>query len=150
MGESLSRRWILSGKWGSNEATVYLPDKETADAAVAVSHSEIHSDSGGSVELLPLALRLAHAGAAVIVSKRTLKWPPTDRSTNREGAVVVCTEHWLVHHMKLRNNGKATLNEKGVVVNLGYAYVGPKLCGFSPSYSGLHPTDDDDCEFTDP
>lgn len=45
----------LSGKWGSNEATVYLPDKETADGAVLFSHSAIHSESGASVDLLPMA-----------------------------------------------------------------------------------------------
>src|SRR6202021_1179284 len=57
---------VLSGTWGSNEATVYLPDKEIADGAVVFSHSGIHSDSGASIYLMTFAAPLAHAGAAVI------------------------------------------------------------------------------------
>jgi hypothetical protein len=111
----------LSGKWGSNEATVYFPDKETADAAVVFSHSATRSDSGASVDLLPLALTLARAGAAVEVPRRTLTWPPTDRSTNRAGAVVFCAEQWLVDNTK-------AFNDENIVVRSDYAYVGPTLC----------------------
>ncbi|MGC1450023.1 MAG: hypothetical protein WA830_08310 [Candidatus Sulfotelmatobacter sp.] len=68
---------MLSGKWGRNEAMFYLPDKEIADGAVLFSHSAIHADTGASVDLLPFALTLAHAGAAVIVPERFLIWPPT-------------------------------------------------------------------------
>jgi len=28
---------ILSGKWGSNESTVYLPDKEIVDGAIVLA-----------------------------------------------------------------------------------------------------------------
>jgi hypothetical protein len=131
----------LSGKWGSNEATVYLPDKEIADGAVVFSHSAIHPDTGDSVDLLPFALTLAHAGAAVIVPQRTLMWPPTDRSTNREGAAVICAEHWLSDHTKVFNNGEPTVNEKNIVVRQGYAYVGPRLC--DPAVAS-------DCSYTEP
>lgn len=131
---------ILSGKWGSNEATVFLPVKGTADGAILFSHSAIHSDSGASVDLLPLALTLARAGAAVVVPRRTLTWPPTDQSTNREGAVVVCAEHWLVDSAKVFRNGEPTVNEDKVVVRHGYAYVGPRLC--DPGAS--------DCRLSDP
>jgi hypothetical protein len=95
-GGVITQTVALSGKWGSNEATAYLPDKEIADGAVVFSHSAIHSDSGGSADLLPFALTLARAGAAVIVPKRTLIWPPADQSMNREGGVVICAEHWLI------------------------------------------------------
>jgi hypothetical protein len=131
----------LSGMWGSNDARVYLPNKEIADGAVVLSHSAIHTDKGTLVELLPLALTLAHAGAAVIVPSRSLVWPPTDRSTNREGAVVICAEHWLIDHTKVFNNGEPTVNDKNIVVREGYAYVGPLLCD---------PAVPDQCDFMDP
>jgi len=49
---------MLRGRWGSNEATVYLPDKKVADGAVVFSHSAIHSNTGNSVDLLSLAFTL--------------------------------------------------------------------------------------------
>jgi hypothetical protein len=131
----------LSGKWGRNDATVYLPDKEVAEGAVVFSHSAIHSDTGASVDLLPFALTLARAGAAVIVPERSLVWPPTDRFTNREGAVVICGEHWLVDHAKVFNHGEPTINDKNIIVRTGYAYVGPRVCD---------PTIPSDCNFVDP
>jgi len=131
----------LSGKWGRNDATVYLPDQEIAQGAVVFSHSAIHSDSGASVNLLPFALTLARAGAGVIVPERSLIWPPTDRSTNREGAVVICAEHWLIDHTKVLNNGEPTINDKNIVVRTGYAYVGPRVCD---------PTVSSDCDFIGP
>jgi hypothetical protein len=132
---------ILSGKWGRNNATVYLPDKEIANGAVVFSHSAIHADTGASVDLLPFALTLAQAGAAVIVPARSLVWPPTARSTNREGAVVICAAHWLVDHTKVFNNGEPTVNDKNIVVREGYAYVGPRVCD---------PAVRSDCDFMDP
>jgi hypothetical protein len=131
----------LSGQWGSNEATVYVPDKDIADGAVVFSHSAIHTEAGSSVDLLPFALTLAHAGAAVIVPLRSLVWPPIDRSTNREGAVVICAEHWLVDHTKVFNSGEPTVNDKNIVVREGYAYVGPRQCD---------PVVPDQCDFMDP
>jgi hypothetical protein len=104
------------------------------------SHSSIHAD-GTSTDLLPLALTLARAGAAVIVPERSLIWPPTDRSTNREGAVVICAEHWLIDHTKVFNDGKPTVNDKNIVVREGYAYIGPLLCD---------PKVPLDCAYTDP
>src|SRR5882672_6086497 len=118
----------LSGMWGSNDARVYLPNKEIADGAVVLSHSEIHTDKGTLVDLLPLALTLAHAGAAVIVPSRSLLWPPTERSPYREGAVEICAEHWLIEHTKVLNNGEPTVNDENIVVRHGYAYIGPRLC----------------------
>jgi hypothetical protein len=135
------QRVVLSGKWGSNSAKVYLPDKETAEGAVLFSHSAIHADGGLSVDLLPFALTLAHAGAAVIVPERSLLWLPTDRSTNREGAVVICAEHWLVDHTTVFNNGEPTVNGDNRVVRWGYAYVGPRLCD---------PAVPSDCEYLSP
>src|SRR5262244_510768 len=40
------QRLLLSGKWGSNEATAYFPQKEIADGAVVFSHSVIQADTG--------------------------------------------------------------------------------------------------------
>lgn len=126
--EVIIQKVTLGGKWGQNDATVYLPDKQIVEGAVVFSHSSIHAD-GASKDLLPLALTLAHAGAAVIVPKRSLIWQPTDQQTNREGAVVICAEHWLIDHTKVFNNGEPFVNgEKNVVVRWGYAYVGPQLC----------------------
>jgi hypothetical protein len=117
----------LSGKWGRVDATVYLPDKEIAEGGVVFSHSSIQAD-GAATDLLPFALTLARSGAAVIVPERSLLWPPTDRATNREGAVVVCAERWLVDHTKVFNNGEPTINAQNIVMRTGYAYVGPRLC----------------------
>jgi len=120
---------MLRGRWGSNEATVYLPNKEVADGAVVLSHSAIHSNTGTSVGLLAFAFTLAHAGAAVIVPSRTLIWPPTppgeteiwQSSAHREGAVVICAEHWLIDHTKIFNNGEPIVDEKNLVVGYRYA-----------------------------
>jgi hypothetical protein len=131
----------LSGSWGSAVAMVYVPDKEVADGAVVFSHSSIHADTGTSVSLLPFALTLAHAGAAVIVPQRTLVWLPTSLSANREAEPVVCAEHWLIDHTKVFNNGEPTVNENNIVVREGYAYVGPRLCD---------PEVTSDCNYTDP
>jgi hypothetical protein len=131
----------LSGKWGSTDAMVYLPDKEIADGAVVFSHSAIHADTGAAVDLLPFATTLAHAGAAVIVPQRTLVWLPTSRSANREAEPVVCAEHWLIDHAKVFNDGEPTVNEKNVVVREGYGYVGPRICD---------PEATSDCSFTGP
>jgi hypothetical protein len=69
----------LRGTWGSNVATVFLPGKEIVDGAVLFSHSIIQSNNGASADMIPLALTLARAGAAVIVPERTLVWPPKDQ-----------------------------------------------------------------------
>jgi hypothetical protein len=135
------QRVTLSGKWGSNSATVYLPDKEIPEGAVLFSHSAIQADGGLSVDLLPFALTLAHAGAVVIVPERSLLWLPTGRSTNREGAVVICAEHWLIDHTKVFNNGEPTVNDGNRVVRWGYAYVGPRLCD---------PAVPSDCDYMSP
>ena len=138
---------VLNGKWGSNEATAYLPDTEVAEGAVVFSHSAIRADSGASVDMLPFAFTLARAGAAVIVPHRTLSWYPVDRSTNREGAVVVCAEHWLIDHTRVFNNGEPTVNDEHVVVREGYGYVGPRLC--DPAVASdchyMTPFDVEDC-----
>jgi hypothetical protein len=127
-GGVIVQRLVLSGKWGSNEATVFLPQKEIADGAVLFSHSAIQPETGARVDLLPFARTLAHAGAAVVVPRRSLSWVPSDRSTNREGAVVICAERWLVGHTRVFNNGEPTADETNIVVHEGYAYVGPRLC----------------------
>lgn len=117
----------LSGKWGSNSATIFLPDKEIAVGGVVLSHSAIHSESI-SVDLLPFALTLARAGAAVIVPDRTLSWPPATATTNREGAAVTCAAHWMVENVRVLNDGVPLTNENRVVIRQGYGYVGPRVC----------------------
>ena len=118
----------LSGTWGNNLATVFLPDKEIADGAVVFSHSAIQRNNGAFRDLLPLALTLARAGAAVIVPDRTMVWPPKDELTNREGAVVICATHWIVENTKVFNDGKQLTNKDNVVIRVGYGYVGPHVC----------------------
>ena len=118
----------LSGKWGSNSATIFLPDREITEGAVVLSHSAIQSPTGTSVDLLPFALTLARAGAAVVVPSRTLTWPPITRTTNREGAAVTCAAHWMIENVRVVNNGEPVTNQNGVVVRQGYGYVGPRLC----------------------
>lgn len=130
---------VVSGKWGSNEVMVYLPDKAIVDGAVVISHSAINGDYG-SVGLLPFALTLARAGAAVVVPRRILTWLPPDRVANREGAAVICAEHWLVEHTKVFNDGEPTVNQENIVVREGYAYVGPRICD-SEVASECHLTD---------
>jgi hypothetical protein len=142
----------LSGKWGSSDAVVYLPDKETADGAIVFSHSAISSEAG-SVDLMPLAFTLARAGAAVIVSERTLIWPPRDQWMNREGGAVICAEHWLIDHTKVFNDGNGTVktvSDKNIVVREGYGYVGPTLCSPSDSFicERTTPFSFDDCGYT--
>jgi hypothetical protein len=142
----------LSGKWGSSEAVVYLPDKETADGAIVFSHSAISSEAG-SLDLMPLAFTLAHAGAAVIVSERTLIWPPRDQWMNREGGAVICAEHWLIDHTRVFNDGNGatkTVKGKNVAVREGYAYIGPALCSPSDSFicERTTPFSFDDCGYT--
>ncbi len=105
----------LSGKWGTNSATLFLPDKEIAEAAVLLSHSAIHTDTGASVDLLPFALTLARAGAAVLVPDRILNWPPSTAVANREGAAVTCAAQWIVENVK-------------VALRETYGYVGPRVC----------------------
>jgi hypothetical protein len=118
----------LSGDWGTNVATIFRPDKDIAQGAVLFSHSEIHQEGQPPVDLFPLAITLTRAGAAVIVPERSLTWLPPERTTNREGGVVICAEHWLVEHTKLVNDGKPLLNDDRVIVRWGFAYVGPDVC----------------------
>ena len=144
---------VLSGKWGTNKATAYLPDKEIADGGIVFSHSAIHSDTGASINLLAFALTLAQAGAAVIVPHRTLLWPATDQWINREGGVVICAEHWLIDHAKVFNNGEGTVQTvegKDILVREGYGYVGPALCNPSVESSCEHtiPFFFDHCGYT--
>jgi hypothetical protein len=131
----------LRGTWGSNVATVFLPGKEIVDGAVLFSHSIIQSNNGASADMIPLALTLAQAGAAVIVPERTLVWPPKDQWTNREGAVVLCAEQWLRENTKVANDGKAQTNKDNVLIRVGYAYVGPRIC--DPGFTS-------ECQLTSP
>ena len=152
-GAVIVQKIVLSGTWGSSDATVYLPDKEIADGAVVFSHSAIHSDSGASLDLMTLAATLAHAGAAVIIPQRALLLPATDQWMNREGGVVICAEHWLIDHTKVFNEGKGTVqmvNGTNVVVREGYGYVGPALCSPSVTSYCEHtgPFTFDDCGYT--
>jgi hypothetical protein len=49
--EVIMQKVVVTGDWGSNEITVYLPGKHVADSAVLVSHSTIHANSGKSAEM---------------------------------------------------------------------------------------------------
>jgi hypothetical protein len=134
------QRVTLSGKWGNNTAVVYLPGQRPAAGAVVFSHSSIRAD-GVSTDMHPFALALARAGAVVIMPERSLIWPPTDKLTNREGAVVFCAAHWLVDHSNVFNNGMPVLSEHRTIVRVGYAYVGPRVCD---------PVVPADCRYADP
>ena len=136
----ITEQVTLSGKWGSNKATVYLPDKEIAEGGIVFSHSSIRSDDA-ITSLFPFALMLAHGGAAVIVPERQMVWLPSGHMANREGEVVICAEHWLIDHTTVFNNGEPTINAKNTVVREGYGYVGPRICD---------PTVPDQCSFMDP
>jgi len=116
----------FTGEWGRDEVTVYLP-RNVAQSAVLFSHSAIHADSGESADLRLFALKLAQAGAAVVVPQRTLIWPPVGRSTNRAGAPVICAHRWLVDHVKVVKNAEPDTVERGILRHR-YAYVGPRLC----------------------
>lgn len=133
-------RVTLSGAWGSNTATVLQPDRQLVEGAVVFSHSEIDQNGLKAADLLPIALTLAQAGAAVIVPERTLNWPPTDRTMNHDGAVILCAAHWIVDHTKIVNEGKPTTKEGRGIVRWGFAYVGPALCD----------PHDSECRFTFP
>ena len=135
------KKVALSGSWGTNTATVFLPDKEIADGAALFSHSMIQSDNGTSADLIPVALTLARAGAAVIGPERTMLWPPKDEWTNREGGVVICAAQWLRENVKLPNDGKQVTNKDNIVIRVGYAYVGPHICD---------PTSTSECQLTSP
>jgi hypothetical protein len=120
------QKLILSGTWGRNEATVFFP--KITDGAVVLSHSAIHEESGDSIDLLPMAMTLAHAGAAVIVPTRSLEWPPKNGATNREGAVVFCAVRWIVKNTTLPNGGVPVTNSDNRVIREFYGYVGPRVC----------------------
>jgi len=121
------QRVVLTGPWGRNEVTAYLPEN-VAESAVLFSHSAIHADSGESADLRLLARKLAQAGAAVVVPERTLIWSPEDWATNRAGAPVICAHRWLVDHVKVVKGGEPDTDENRGIVRYGYAYVGPRLC----------------------
>lgn len=120
-GKVIVQKLVLTGEWGSNEGMVYLSGKDVAESAVLLSHSAIHADSGESADVVPFAVKLARAGAAVVVAQRILIWPPTDRSINRAGAAVICAQRWLVDHVKVAKNGKPETGEGGGIVRYGYA-----------------------------
>lgn len=111
----------LSGPWGSNEATVFIPDKEVA--GVVFSHSTIKAE-GREIDMTPEALTLARAGAAVIVPDRKIIWPPTEVSSNREGGVVICAARWLM----TRTPAPRERVVDGRVYREPYGYVGPNIC----------------------
>jgi hypothetical protein len=84
----------LAGDWGRNEATVFLPDRELAQGGIVFSHSKI-SWNDAETDLIPAALALARAGAAVIVPshhdlgiRRIVRPIVTVRS-------LVCAQRWL-------------------------------------------------------
>jgi hypothetical protein len=135
------QRVVLQGNWGRTDATVLLPSDEIVKAAIVFSHSKIHPHGEAPTDLLPMALTLARAGAAIIVPNRSLEWPPNDSSTNREGAVVECAAHWIVKNTKVPNAGMPITNREGGVTHWVYGYVGPRVCKSTAS---------PDCELSNP
>ena len=138
---------VLKGEWGHNEVTVYLP-KRLAESAVLFSHSAIRADNGESADLRLFAIKLAQAGAAVVVPQRTLIWPSVDRLTNRAGAPVICAHRWLVDHVRVVKNGKPDTHKNRDIVRYGYAYLGPRLCEPADADCRYTMPDDWDCVST--
>ncbi len=105
---------VLSGKWVTNKATAYLPDKEIADGGIVFSHSAIHSDTGASMRPAGFCSDIGSGwcGCDCPASDFSL-WPATDQWMNREGGVVICAEHWLIDHAKVFNNGEGNRSNGG-------------------------------------
>lgn len=123
----MTQKLTLSGTWGKTAATVFMPNQALVEAAVVFSHAAIRADAR-TVDMRPLALTLAKAGAVVIVPDRELIWPPVNSSTNREGAVVSCAASWIVNHTALPHDGVPITNDQQMVVREFYGYVGPLSC----------------------
>jgi hypothetical protein len=88
----------LSTPTGKATAHLYIPAMKGHSAGVVFSHSRVKYQDGVT-DLLPLALRLAEAGAAVIVVDRTLEWPIQGSDANRDGGIyTIAALRWLLSH----------------------------------------------------
>jgi len=122
------QRITFSGPWGSNDATVFLPnDREVADGGVVFSHSSIHS-AKGVTDMVPFALTLSQAGAGVIVLDRSITWPSTASNMNREGDAVFCATQWFVVNVRVFNATGTIRPADGIGRRMPFAYVGPRIC----------------------
>lgn len=84
---------------GVLKATAAIPDVGKQSEGVVFSFSTlVSSEPEQSVEMLPLALKLAKQGKPIIVIERTLTWPETDKSVGTMRADVICAQQWLSKH----------------------------------------------------
>jgi len=103
----------LSTSAGTSTAHVYIPGVTHRLAGVVFSHSQVKG-AHNATDLLPLAMRVAKSGAAVIVIDRVLVWPVEGDEVNREGGeFTIAALHWLLTHAN--------------VDSTRCAYVGPKF-----------------------
>ena len=72
------------GKWGNNEATVYLPEKEIANGSVVFSHSAIKADTIRQAAADgPTPSRSSHNSLVGVLNRAA----PQSRQTNTTGNV---------------------------------------------------------------
>ncbi|MGA8429947.1 MAG: hypothetical protein WB729_09005 [Candidatus Sulfotelmatobacter sp.] len=103
----------LSTPAGKATAHVYTPQTNRQLAGVVFSHSQVKGPDSVA-DLLPLAMRVAKSGAAVIVVDRALLWPVEDADVNRGGGgLTIAALHWLLTHANIDSTR--------------CAYVGPKF-----------------------
>ena len=103
----------LSTPAGNAPARVYVPKANRLLPGVVFSHSQVQG-TDGRTDLLPLAMRIARSGIAVIVVERALVWPATAPDVNHEGgALTIAALHWLLTHENVDSKR--------------CAYVGPKF-----------------------
>jgi len=103
----------VSGKSSTGTTRVLLPTLTSPLPVVVLSHSRI--DFGdATVDLMPMAEKLARDGYAVLVLDRTMIWPLKDAETNRDGyELLENTEKWALEHIKFDPRR--------------FAYVGPNF-----------------------
>jgi len=113
----------LSASSGTAIGHLHLPAHPLA--GVVFSHSEIRY-AHNTTDLLPMAKRVAEAGAAVIVVDRVLLWPDeAGRDLNRVGTdLTIAAVHWLLTHASLDSTK--------------FAYVGPDSKAGPDTLQALH------------
>jgi hypothetical protein len=90
---------------GSVKAKALIPDtSEPGDPAVFSLSTLLGSQTGKSVDIIPLAMELARHGEPAIVVERTLTWPKIERTVGTMQGAVTCAEQWLAKHAAVRPN----------------------------------------------
>lgn len=82
------------------DATVLLPDTDTAIPGIVVTHSAILG-ANGSADLRRFAWALARAGAASIILDGTIDWRVPNDDSARAPHLMSCAGQWLLLHAKL-------------------------------------------------